>query len=312
MSDDRIIIGTRGSDLARTQSDMVQRAIETAFPGICVEQSIIQTVGDKRPDLKLSEFSQGAEPVDKGIFTRELEIALRNAEIDLAVHSLKDVPTLLDDGFEIGGVLERAPIEDVLISKTPGGLSELREAGIVATSSVRRAKQIQWHRRDLTVVDIRGNVATRVRKLAESTEWSATLLARAGLERLGLLDENGGFNEWSQLFASTLPADQFLPAASQGAVGIEIRSDVRGSVRSAIEAINHGETFTCVTAEREFLRLLGAGCQTPVGIRSEFAGNTLGLQAVVFEDAPEPRRASVSGAAQMPHAVALALFEALA
>src|SRR6188474_2392605 len=161
-----LILGTRGSELALTQTEMTKAALAAAWPELRVGHTVIKTSGDLRPDLKLAEFSQGETPVvDKGIFTKELEEALKAGTIHAAVHSLKDVPTVLEDGFRIAAVLPRAPVEDVLISKFPGGLEALSAGSVVATSSVRRARQLQWLRPDLRVTDIRGNVATRIGKV---------------------------------------------------------------------------------------------------------------------------------------------------
>src|SRR5687767_3200112 len=185
-----LILGTRGSELALTQTEMVKAALAAAWPELRVRHEVIKTSGDLRPDLKLVEFSRGDQPVlDKGIFTRELEQALQAGTIHAAVHSLKDVPTLLEPGFRIAAVLPRAPVEDVLISKIPGGLTALPEGSVVATSSVRRARQLRWLRPGLAVADIRGNVGTRIRKVADDRSTAALLLARAGLVRLGLFRE---------------------------------------------------------------------------------------------------------------------------
>lgn len=312
----RIVLGTRGSELALTQARMVRAALQEKIPGLDVEIQVVQTIGDKRPDLKLSEFSSGPEPVDKGIFTRELEIALKNGDVDIAVHSLKDVPTELEDGFAIAAVLPRAATEDVLLSKAPGGISGLPQNAKVATSSVRRARQLRWLRPDLEMVEIRGNVATRIKKLAESDSLDGTLLARAGLERLGLLSEDKSrLAQWPELHVAVLGASEFLPAASQGAVGIEIRTSVRAQVHDALAVINDVPTMIQVTAEREFLHLLQAGCQTPVGLLSQVADDgSLKLTALVFDDddiAAAPKSAAVTGDAKDPKGAAKALFEQL-
>lgn len=310
-----IVLGTRGSELALTQARMVRDALAAALPGLLVDQRVIQTVGDKRPDLKLSEFSAGPEPVDKGIFTRELEIALRAGEIDAAVHSLKDVPTELDDGFLIAAVLPRAPVEDVLLSKSGGGIAGLPAGARVATSSVRRARQLHWLRPDLELIDIRGNVATRISKLAEAKDLHATLLARAGLLRLGLLPDGAPhLPRWPMLHVAVLDPADFLPAASQGAVGIEVRAEARDEVHRALAAVNDSVTMLRVTAEREFLHLLQAGCQTPVGLLSAVESRRLRLSALVFETGhPDaaPLSATVVGDAAEPRKVARALFEGL-
>ncbi|MFV1993883.1 MAG: hydroxymethylbilane synthase, partial [Verrucomicrobiales bacterium] len=235
-----LVLGTRGSALALAQAAMTRIALEEAL-GLAVEQRIIKTVGDQRQDLKLSEFSTpapGQEAIlDKGIFTKELESALREGEIDAAVHSLKDVPTELEADFEIAGVLPRAAVEDVLLSRCYDGIEELPRGARVATSSVRRRRLLEHLRPDLEVVEIRGNVGTRLRKLVEQEELDGILLARAGLERLGHAGLEDGVLEAQgvRLRARILGCEEFLPAAGQGIVGIEIRvGDER--VRAAMAA----------------------------------------------------------------------------
>ncbi len=304
-----LILGTRGSELALTQTDMTAAALATACPEFDVRREIIKTSGDLRPDLKLSDFSGGEAPVlDKGIFTKELEQALRDGAIHAAVHSLKDVPTVLEAGFRIAAVLPRAPVEDVLISKIPGGLDALPPGSVVATSSVRRARQLRWLRPDLTVTDIRGNVPTRLRKVAADEGVSALLLARAGLLRLGLFNEvTAEFG--TPLHMSVLDAAEFPPAASQGAVAIETFGENPVLAR-VLACINHAPTFAMITAERRFLELLQAGCQTPVGVHSRLENGTLYMEALVFPDHDgPPRRASAFGTA--PLAVAAQLFASL-
>lgn len=301
-----LILGTRGSELALTQTQMTTAALLAAWPDLSVRREIIKTSGDLRPDLKLIDFSRGDQPVvDKGIFTKELEQALKAGTIHAAVHSLKDVPTLLDEGFRIAAVLPRAPIEDVLISRIPGGLDALPAGSVVATSSVRRGRQLNWLRPDLVVTDIRGNVPTRIRKVAEDKAVTALLLARAGLERLGLFhpvrEESGVAMHMTMLDATLFP-----PAASQGAVAIETYGD-NPDLSRLLAAINHAPTFAMITAERRFLELLKAGCQTPVGVHTRLENETLHMTALVFPDAAgAPSRSSASGSD--PRAVAADLF----
>jgi hydroxymethylbilane synthase len=307
-----LLLGTRGSELALTQTEMTKAALSAAWPALTVRHEVIKTSGDLRPDLKLAEFSKGSQPVvDKGIFTKELELALKAGTIHAAVHSLKDVPTLLDGGFRIAAVLPRAPVEDVLISKLPGGLDALPPGSVVATSSVRRACQLRWLRPDLTVVDIRGNVATRIRKVAEDGGITALLLARAGLVRLGLFHTvTGEFG--TQLHMSILDAALFPPAASQGAVAIETYGD-HPALAAMLATINHEPTFAAITAERRFLELLKAGCQTPVGVHTTMENGTLHMKALVFPDhAGTPQQSAATGPASAPQEVAAALFRGLA
>ncbi len=318
-----LILGTRGSDLALTQARMTEAALTAQ--GIACRIEVIKTIGDKRPDLKLSEFSQGDNPIlDKGIFTKELEEALLDGRIDFAVHSLKDVPTELADDFEITATLPRAAVEDVLLTTREGAIDDLTlsiregrafDGETIATSSVRRAQQLKWLCPKVTIEDIRGNVPTRIRKLIENDAWDGILLARAGIERLGYYDPSQStFDfEGNTVCAFELPSDLFLPAAGQGAVAMEIlKSNTRA--KDALATINHEDTFTRIQAERAFLHLLQAGCQTPVGAWTWFedGGETLCMSVRVFdENAPdkEPFIAEVSGNSSNPEALADRLME---
>lgn len=308
------VLGTRGSELALAQATMTRDALAAA--GIACGVKIIQTIGDKRPDLKLSEFSQGENAVvDKGIFTKELEEALLRKEIDFAVHSLKDVPTELAPEFEICCTLPRAETPDLLLSREEGLGTDLTLLGgkTIATSSVRRARQLSWLCRDVNVVEIRGNVPTRIRKLiahAARGEWHGILLARAGLERLGIYTPGKAtFDfEGAIVHARELDEEQFLPAAGQGAVGIEILKE-NTAVREALAKIHHAPTFARVSAERAWLAALKAGCQTPVGARTWFEddGATLAMSVRVFDEADpsgEPFVAEVRGPAAEPATLA--------
>jgi len=311
-----LILGTRGSDLALTQARMTRAAL--AEVGVECRIEVVKTIGDKRPDLKLSEFSQGDNPiVDKGIFTKELEEALLARTIDFAVHSLKDVPTELADEFEICATLPRADIADVLLTTQQGISSDLTLLGgkTIATSSVRRAQQLKWLCPEVNVVDIRGNVPTRIRKLTENEAWDGILLARAGIERLGIFTpDSASFDfEGTEVFAIELSVEKFLPAAGQGAVAMEIRRD-NDIAREALAKISDAATFTRVNAERAFLARLQAGCQTPVGVHTWFENEReiLAMSVRVFdEDAPdaEPFVAEVRGPAIEPAALADRLMD---
>lgn len=306
-----LLLGTRGSELALAQTVLTTAALREALPALRVTHQIIKTAGDLRPNLKLADFSKGTDPVvDKGIFTRELENALRAGTVHAAVHSLKDVPTVLDDGFKISVVLPRAPIEDVLISKIPGGLDALPAGGTVATSSVRRVRLLRHLRPDLRTIDIRGNVPTRLRKAADSPDFQAIILARAGLQRLGLfreiLEEFG-----APLHLTVLDPEKFLPAASQGAVALETFQESPG-LAAVLARINHPETFARITAERHFLALLEAGCQTPVGVHSWIAGGIINLKALVFPDhGGLPLSSETRAPWTQPQAAAQTLFDGL-
>lgn len=286
MSKDTLVLGTRGSELALRQTEMVTEAILATHPHLKIERRIIHTAGDKRPDLRFSEFASGTQPiVDKGIFIKELEVALERGEIDAAVHSLKDVPSDLAPGFVIASVMARAAVEDVLITAGPMTLETLPSGARVGTSSVRRARQLQWLRPDLQIVEIRGNVPTRVRKVLGDNPLDAVLLAAAGLLRLNLLNASVSrmHIEGHTLHALALDPFQFLPAAGQGAVAVECRSGDE-TVHAVLRSINHAETEARVTAEREFLRLLGAGCQTPVGAHTWLDEARLHMRVRVFSE----------------------------
>ena len=287
-----ITLGTRGSELALRQTEMVTAELLAAFPDLQVTREIIHTIGDKRTDLRFVDFHGGAVPqADKGIFIKELENALDDGRVHAAVHSLKDMPSLLEERFFIAAVLPRAPVEDVLITRQPATLDTLPAGARVGTSSVRRARQIQWLRPDLEIVEIRGNVPTRVRKLLGEAPLDAVMLAAAGLQRLHLLAADG---QSVVIDETTLPAcvlnpAQFLPAAGQGAVAIECLA-AHPEVRSLLSRLNDPATAARIAAEREFLRLLGAGCQTPVGAHTWIQGDTLHMQVRVFneQDASAP------------------------
>ncbi|QTN33986.1 hydroxymethylbilane synthase [Akkermansiaceae bacterium] len=283
-----IIIGTRGSDLALVQATATEGLLRAAFPDVVFRREIISTTGDRRTDVSLADVAKAEGTFDKGVFIKELEEALADGSIDIAVHSLKDMPTVVDARFAMVATLERAPVRDVLLTKTGGGLAGLKPGAKVGTSSVRRAKQIEFLRPDLELLDLRGNVPTRVMKLAEHQDYDAILLAEAGLVRLGFLPEiapdgDETVNHFPNVHATRLPESDFYPAAGQGAIGLEIRDGDADALAFA-KAINHPATWAKATAEREFLRLLDGGCHTPVGVYSYLDGETIRLFARVFPD----------------------------
>lgn len=301
-------IGTRGSKLALVQATATEAALGEVFPDRELERVVIKTTGDRRTDVALSEVAKVEGVFDKGVFIKELEVALAEGRIDIAVHSLKDVPTVLEDTFEIAGVLPRAPIRDVLVCPTADGLAGLADGARVGTSSVRRAKQLEWLRPGLEIVDIRGNVPTRMRKLAEG-EFDAILLAEAGLVRLGHRMEEPVVVEGVDLHFAPLDEGEFFPAAGQGAIAFEIRVGDEAA-REAVAAINDAATLLRVTAEREFLRLLDGGCHTPVGVWSRLEDGVLSMAGRVFpEEGGEPREGTAGGVE--PIEVAGELFESL-
>ena len=309
-----MIIGTRGSDLALVQATATEGLLRAAFPDATFRRNVIKTTGDRRTDVSLADVAKAEGTFDKGVFIKELEEALADGSIDIAVHSLKDMPTVVDSRFRMVATLQRAPVRDVLLTKNPGGLDALGNGAKVGTSSVRRAKQIEFLRPDLRLLDLRGNVPTRVQKLAETQEYDAILLAEAGLVRLGFLPEHALEDEetvknFPNVYAYRLPENEFYPAAGQGAIGLEIR-DGDDEALAYTAALNHAPTWTKVTAEREFLRLLDGGCHTPVGVYSYLDGEEISLFARVFPDeGGTPKTSQAKGTD--PLATALELFTSL-
>jgi hydroxymethylbilane synthase len=299
-----IILGTRGSELARAQAQLVEKAIQAAQPDARIETRIIATQGDKS---SLPERQAGR----KGLFTAEIERALLTGDVDLAVHSAKDLPSETNPDAEIAGVLPRAPVDDVLISKHPGGLTSLPQGAVIATGSVRRKHQLRWKRADLKVVDLRGNVPTRLRKLADN-DWDAIVLARAGLARLGLSPTHDeiSFNG-SQFFVETLPREIFLPAGGQGIIALQVRANDQG-MKAIADLVNDRKTLLCLRAEREFLRLLQGDCNSPVGVLATLDNNKMKLSAQLFTDqAAAPRDAEVEGSPNNGGRLALQLLNVL-
>ena len=309
------VIGTRGSELALVQATATEAALAHAFPDLRFERRIITTTGDRRTDVSLAEVAKSEGTFDKGVFIKELELALDDGSIDIAVHSLKDLPTVLDPRFALAAVLERAPVRDALITRDPGGLDGLPQGARVGTSSVRRARQVLFLRPDLQVVDLRGNVPTRLRKLASGEDHDAILLAEAGLVRLAYLTEEqqGDAPEpilgIPGLFATRLDESVFFPAAGQGAIGLEIRAGDSRSLTLAA-GIGHAKTWLRITAEREFLRLLDGGCHTPVGVYSSLTEGNLHLRARVFPEGEGPPKSGAATGSD-PIETAQLLFESL-
>ncbi len=259
-----IIIGTRKSDLALWQAEFVKSEIEKSDKNIKVELKKITTKGDKILDVSLSKIG------DKGLFTKELENALLRGEIDLAVHSLKDLPTELPPGLKLGAVTARHAPEDVLIAREKNvTLENLPPGATVASGSLRRKSQILSIRPDINVVDIRGNVPTRIKKFMNS-DWDAMILARAGVERLNLQEH----------VSSIIPIYMILPAVGQGALGIEIKEG-NDFAESAVKKIHNEKVGSEVVAERAFLRKLEGGCQAPVAAYAKAEGNDLYLSGFV-------------------------------
>ena len=296
-----LVIGTRGSDLALTQARMVQAALARRHPDLTCETRIVKTVGDRHQDLELTGFS-AQKIVDKGIFTKDLEVALLTGDIDVAVHSLKDVPTASEAGLTIAAVLPRADTRDALLTKAAlESLMTVERGARLATSSVRRRAQLLWKRPDLLVRDIRGNVPTRLRKLVEGDSLDGILLAVAGLERLGYLRRQAKsfLFEGRAIHITPLGPPDFLPACGQGAVALQTRAD-DPETPALVHAINHAATFTRIAAERMILARLQAGCHTPVGVDTHLKHDQLGIHLRVFDEdqlSAPPREARVSGSA---------------
>ncbi len=241
-------IGTRGSPLALWQATETKRLLTTAFPGVAVEIRIYKTTGDRIQDRNLSEAG------GKGLFTKEIEDALLAHEIDLAVHSMKDVPTYLPEGLGIVAILEREDPRDALIARESAKtLATLPQGCVVGTSSLRRAAQLRAKRPDIRIVEFRGNVDTRLEKLKNGVA-DATFLALAGLKRLGK----------ASVVSAILEPTEMLPAVAQGAIGIECRLDDTRT-RNALAAIDHADTHIAVRAERGLLERLDGSCRTPIG-----------------------------------------------
>jgi hydroxymethylbilane synthase len=255
-----VILGTRGSTLALVQAEACAASLRDA--GIEVEIRVIRTTSEHHPETPLAVIDQ------RDVFTRQLDEALLNREIDLAVHSLKDVPTEPPDGIVLAAVTRRHDPSDVLVSDERYTVEGLPRGAVVATSSLRRRAQLLHHMPDLKVVGIRGNVDTRVRKMREGAA-DAVVLARAGLERLGLDAPH-----------TVIPPDILLPAVGQGALAAATREDHprRGSIR---ETLNHGPTERAVLAERAMLRALEGGCRVPVGVSSVVDGSVVRLRGIV-------------------------------
>jgi len=347
-SDRPVVLVTRGSPLALAQTRQVLAACQAACPEFTFELRVIKTTGDK---LQKASMAQESKTLPKGLFTKELEVALLRGEGDLAVHSLKDLPTDLPPGLKLGAVPERVDVRDVLIYRSeqgaawrppeeetapapdtpaprpfPAGISfdQLPSGATVATSSTRRREQLLARRPDLRVVEIRGNVGTRLQKLLRQPGLDAMILAAAGLERLGYAVREDGtlmsrpegagddLREWreeAEFRATFLSVEDMLPCVGQAALGIEVRAD---DPRMAIlcDRLDDPDSHRCVAAERAFLHAMGGGCQSPVAALAEIAGETLRLRAVSFRAGPR-RAAELAGPLDRPEALGRAMAEAL-
>jgi len=328
MKDTTVYLATRGSALALAQTNMVIDQCRRLFPQLRFEARIIKTTGDK-----LQTASLASANLPKGLFTKELETALLAGEAALAVHSLKDLPTELPDGLELGAVSERADVRDVLVYRDahflanppdyswagkvdstpkrgfPPGLAvkDLPQRATVATSSTRRSAQLLEKRPDLNIVPVRGNIGTRLNKLAAQPELDAIVLAAAGLERLRFTSNGGVLRGESVPNGLLVTPHEMLPCVGQAALGIEIKS-ANPIAHEICSKLNHPPTMTCVRAERAFLRGMGGGCQVPVGAYAEIADGRLRMSVISFLGA-HPARASAHGEISDPESLGLQLAQ---
>ncbi len=261
----QLVIATRESALALWQAEHVKARLQALYPDLDIQLLGMTTQGDRILDVTLNKIG------GKGLFVKELETALAEGRADLAVHSLKDVPMHLPEGFALAAILQREDPRDALVSNHYASLEDLPAGAVVGTSSLRRESQLRARFPHLVVKPLRGNVQTRLRKLDEG-EFDAIVLAAAGLKRLGLTDR----------IRLELSPEQSLPAVGQGALGIEIRAD-REDVLALLAPLNDAETAACVTAERAMSRALGGSCQVPLGGYAELQGGMLTLRAFVAE-----------------------------
>ncbi|AET66971.1 porphobilinogen deaminase [Desulfosporosinus orientis DSM 765] len=258
-----IRIGTRDSQLAMWQAKWVQSQLTKLYPHLNFELVAMKTKGDKILDVPLSKIG------DKGLFTKELELGLLNNELDMAVHSLKDMPTLLPPGLVISACCEREEPRDVFLSKNGVLLEDLPSGAIIGTSSLRRKSQLKHYRPDLKFMDLRGNLQTRWRKLQES-EMEGIILAAAGVKRLG----------WEERITQILPESIMLSAVGQGSIAIEI-DEKRSDIADLLSLINHTPTEQAVRAERTMMRRLEGGCQVPIGALGQTVEGEIVLRGMV-------------------------------
>lgn len=259
----KIVIGTRGSELALWQTNWVKTNLQNLLPALEIEIKIIHTEGDKILDVALSKIG------DKGLFTKAIESALLDKTIDLAVHSLKDLPTVLPDGLKIGAYSVREDQRDAFIANKYSSIEHLQDYAVIATGSLRRSSQLLNYNQTFRILDIRGNVQTRLKKFNESG-YDAMILAYAGLKRLKL----------DEIVKQIIPPEIMLPAVSQGIMGVEIRND-DNEIFNIVQKINNKKSEYEALAERSFLNTLEGGCQIPVGVYSFINKETLSLRGMI-------------------------------
>ncbi|HYC47692.1 MAG TPA: hydroxymethylbilane synthase [Burkholderiales bacterium] len=290
----RIVLTTRESALAMWQARHVATRLKVLHPGLEIEISGMTTEGDRRLDTSLAKIG------GKGLFVKDLEDALARGAADIAVHSMKDVPMQLQPGHVIGAVAERADPRDAFVSNNYPTIEALAAGARVGTSSLRRESQLRAARPDLVVLPLRGNVPTRLRKLDEE-QYDAILLAAAGLKRLAL----------SERIRALLSTESSLPAAGQGAIGVECRAD-RADLIELLRPLDHAPTALAVRAERAVARTLAGSCNVPLGAYAEVSGDTMRLRGYVGSpDGARTARAVLEGSAADPEALGIALAERL-
>jgi len=289
-----VTVGSRGSLLAFCQTQQIVRRLQDLHPQCKFVIKQITTQGDELKDIPLSSFG------GKEVFVKELEVALLAGEIDLAVHSFKDLPLNLPQGLEIASVTRRENAQDVLISAKADSLSQLPPGASIGTSSLRRAAQIKAFRPDFDIRDIRGNIDTRLRKVSGG-HFDGIILAAAGLIRLG----------WESRITEYLPLDICLPAVGQGALAIEVREG-DGEIKQLVSFLNHELTRQAIAAEQAFLGLLGGGCRTPIAAFAQISNGTLELDGMVATpDGGKLLRARMAGSPELPEAAGILLGEKL-
>ncbi len=289
-----IKIGTRGSKLALWQAGWVKSELESAYPGVTVSLVVIKTKGDKILDVPLAKVG------GKGLFVKEIEEALLNGNVDVAVHSMKDMPADLPEGLSIGPVPKREDPADVLISRRFSCLAELPRGGRVGTSSLRRKAQLLGVRPDLEIVSLRGNLNTRLRKL-ESENMDAIILAAAGVRRLGL----------TAVITERLDEKIIIPAVAQGALCLELRED-DAEIGKMLSILNHPETRTAVLGERAFLKQIGGSCQVPVAGFGTISNNEFQITGLVSEpDGSRVYKDTLNGSASSAENIGRELADSL-
>jgi hydroxymethylbilane synthase len=258
-----IKIGTRGSKLALTQANLVADKIKKEAPDVNIEICVIKTSGDIMQDISLLKIG------GKGVFVKEIEDALLSGAIDLAVHSMKDVPTQTPPGLVFAAVLPREDVRDILVSKGARKIEQMRKGAKIGTGSMRRSAQLLAMLPDLEIVSLRGNLDTRLKKI-DTENLDGVIVAAAGVKRMGLAEK----------ITQYLPVEMMLPAVGQGALGLEIRAD-DNRLQKLLTKINHVPTHTEITAERAFLRHLGGGCLLPIAALGKLTGDRLSLEGLV-------------------------------